>query len=181
MPSVAPTGLKTAAELSRGCGTRLQYMAGCRCFKCRSANSAYERKRIQARLAGDWNGIVSAENARQHLLKLRKQGVGRRAVFAATDVALSLLRRIANGEKQNIRARTERKILAVTPACREDGALVSAKPTWRLVELLLAEGFTKLRIARELGQKGAGLKLGKQKITVRNAARVERLYNRYMR
>jgi hypothetical protein len=179
MPAL--NGLKTHAELSRGCGTRLQYMAGCRCYQCRTANSAYERGRLVARKAGDYNGIVSAEKARQHILKLRKKGVGRKAVYAASDVALSILRAISSGEKKQIRARTERKILAVTPACREDGALVSAKPTWRLVALLLEEGFTKLRIARELGQKGRGLQLGKKQITVRNAARVERLYNRYMR
>jgi hypothetical protein len=174
-------GLRTHAELSTGCGTRLQYMAGCKCFKCRSANSAYERERLAARKAGDWNGIVDAKKARQHLLALRKKGVGRDAVRAASDVACSVIQQIARGEKTRIRARTERKILAVTPACREDGALVSAKPTWRLVALLLDEGFTKLRIARELGQKGNGLQLGKKMITVRNAARVERLFNKYMR
>ena len=179
MPAL--NGLKTHAELSRGCGTRLQYMAGCKCFKCRSANSAYERQRIAARKAGDWNGIVDATKARQHLLALRKKGVGRDAVHAASDVAVTVIQEIARGTITRIRARTERKILAVTPACREDGALVSAKPTWRLVALLLEEGFTKLRIARELGQKGRGLQLGKKQITVRNAARVERLYNKYMR
>lgn len=174
-------GMRTHAELSRGCGTRLQYMAGCRCYQCRTANSAYERGRIAARKAGDYNGIVSAKKARQHILKLRKQGVGRKAVYAASDVALSILRAISNGKKKQIRARTERKILAVTSACREDGALIPAAPTWRLVEQLRAEGFTKLRIARELGQKGSGLQLGKKLITARNAARVERLFNKYMR
>jgi hypothetical protein len=174
-------GLRSHAELSRGCGTRLQYMAGCRCYQCRTANSAYERGRLAARKAGDYNGIVNAEKARQHILKLRKQGVGRKAVYAASDVALSILRAISNGKKKQIRARTERKILAVTTACREDGALVSATQTWRLIAWLQEEGFTKLRIARELGQKGSGLQLGKKMITVRNAARVERLYNKYSR
>jgi hypothetical protein len=58
---------------------------------------------------------------------------------------------------------------------------VSAAQTWRLIAWLQEEGFTKLRIARELGQKGSGLQLGKKMITVRNAARVERLYNKYSR
>lgn len=174
-------GLRTHAELSTGCGTRLQYMAGCKCFKCRSANSAYERERLAARKAGDWNGIVDAQKARQHLLALRKKGVGRDAVHAASDVAVTVIGEITRGTITRIRARTERKILAVTAACREDGALVSAAQTWQLIKWLQEEGFTKLRIARELGQKGRGLQLGKKMITVRNAARVERLYNKYSR
>ena len=174
-------GLRTHAELSRGCGTRLQYMADCKCFKCRSANSAYERERLAARKAGDWNGIVDAKKARQHLLALRKKGVGRDAVHAASDVAVTVIQEITRGTITRIRARTERKLLAVTAACRNDGALVSATQTWRLIAWLQEEGFTKLRIARELGQKGRGLQLGKKMITVRNAARVERLYNKYSR
>lgn len=176
-----PGGLKSAAELARGCGTRLQYHAGCRCYSCRSANSAYERQRIAARKAGDWNGLVDATKARQHLLALRKKGVGRAAVHDASGVGLTVIVAVCKGQKTHIRARTERRLLAVTPACRSDGALVSAKTTWRLVEQLVAEGFTKRRIARELGFKKQRLQLGKQRITVRNAARVERLYNKYMR
>lgn len=174
-------GMRTHAELSRGCGTRLQYMAGCKCFKCRSANSAYERERIAARKAGDWNGIVDAKKARQHLLALRKKGVGRDAVHAASDVAVTVIGEIARGTITRIRARTERKILAVTAACREDGALVSAAQTWRLIAQLLEEGFTKQRLAEELGFKTRKLQFSKKQITVRNAARVERLFNKYMR
>lgn len=174
-------GMRTHAELSRGCGTRLQYMSGCRCFQCRTANANYERGRIAARAAGDWNGIVDAAKARKHLLALRKKGVGRDAVHAASDVAVSVIADVSTGAKTRIRARTERKILAVTTACREDGALVSAAQAWRLIAKLQEEGFTKLRIARELGQKSNGLKLGKKQITARNAARVERLFNKYMR
>lgn len=174
-------GLRSAAELAKGCGTRLQYMAGCKCFKCRSANSAYERERLAARKAGDWNGIVDAKKARQHLLALRKKGVGRDAVHAASDVAVSVISDVSTGVKKHIRARTERKLLAVTAACRNDGALVLAAQTWRLIAQLLEEGFTKQRLAGELGFKTRKLQFSKKQITVRNAARVERLYNKYMR
>lgn len=175
------SSLRSAAELARGHGTRLQYMAGCKCYHCRMANSAYERERLAARKAGDWNGLVDATKARQHLLALRKKGVGRDAVHAASDVAVSVIADVSTGAKTRIRARTERKILAVTAACRNDGALVSAAKTWRLIAQLLEEGFTKQRLAEELGFKTRKLQLSRKQVTARNAARVERLYNRYMR
>lgn len=175
------SSLRPAAELARGHGTRLQYMAGCKCYYCRMANSDYERARIKARKAGDWNGFVDASKARKHLLALRKKGVGRDAVHAASGVAVSTIRDITSRAKTHIRARTERKILAVTAACREDGALVSAAQTWRLIAQLLEEGFTKQRLAEELGFKTRKLQFSRKQVTARNAARVERLYNRYMR
>lgn len=175
------SSLRPAAELARGHGTRLQYHAGCKCYYCRMANSDYERQRMAARKAGDWNGPVDASKARKHLLALRKKGVGRDAVHAASGVAATTIRDIASGVKKRIRARTERRLLAVTTDCREDGARVSAAQTWRLIAQLLEEGFTKQRLAEELGFKTRKLQFSKKQITVRNAARVERLFNKYMR
>jgi hypothetical protein len=181
MPTLALNGLKPAAELAKGCGTRLQYHAGCRCYFCRTANSDYERERVAARKRGEWNGLVDASAAREHLLKLRKQGVGRRAVRLATDLNLSVIIKIYQGTRTKIRASTEKKILAVTPASRLDGAHVSAKQTWRRLDQLLDEGFTKERLAQELGFKSPKIAIGKNKCTVEMAGRVERLWNSYMR
>lgn len=181
MPSVALNGLKPAAALAKACGTRLRYIAGCRCYHCRMANSDYERMRAAARKRGEWNGLVDASAARAHLLKLRRQGVGRRAVCLASDLNLSVIIKIYQGKRTQIRATTEKRILAVTPAARLDGAHVSAKKTWRLLDQLLDEGFTKARLAGELGYKSRKLAVGKHKVTVETAGRVERLWNKYMR
>lgn len=53
-----PSGLAHIVVLaaSKPHGVRLRYMAGCRCLKCRMANSNYETMRARARKAGDWNG-----------------------------------------------------------------------------------------------------------------------------
>ena len=178
----ASRGLRPAAELgaNREHGDRLRYVAGCRCFYCRRANSDYERERLAARKAGDWNGYVSAARARRHLLKLREQGVGRRAVHLASDVADSVLQQISSGRKEKIRARTERKILAVTKVAAQDGAYVDAARTWQQIEQLLGEGFTKRQISAEIGQNGRSLQLGRKRITVRNAGLIDRLWRRYM-
>lgn len=173
-------GLRPITELGarRPHGHRLRYMAGCKCFKCRRSNSDYERIRQAARLAGDWNGIVDAGPARAHLLKLSRAGVGQRSVCFATDIARSMIHEIKNGDRQRIRARTERKILAVTPVQRSDCAKVPAKKAWRLINQLIDEGFTKAAIAKHLGYRYPGLQLRRDRITARNEQRVIALHRR---
>lgn len=175
-PNIA--SLRSATELAtdKPHGVRLRYMAGCRCDACRKANSAYENERQKARRRGDWNGIVPADRARAHLQALSRQGVGRRAVQACTDIADTVLSEIRTGRKAHIRARTERLILGVTKAQAADHALISGRKSARLIALLLEEGYTQKFLARRLGYKHPALQFNQDRITVRNAARVERLY-----
>jgi len=173
-------GLRPASELAenRPHGDRLRYIGGCRCDACRAANTAYERSRNAARAAGDWNGIVSADKARRHIKKLSKLGVGRRAVAAATDISDTILFEIRSGTRKNIRARTERLILAVTTDVRGEAFLVPAGPTWALIDELIAAGHTKSEIALGIGRKTPALQLDKTTITLRNEAAVKRLHAR---
>lgn len=173
-------GLRPAAELARDrpCGDRLRYMAGCRCGDCRQANTAYERTRAAARKAGDWNGIVGAGRARAHMAALSLQGVGRRTVCDVSGVAETVLTEIIAGRKARIRARTERAILAVTHQAAADGALISAEETWRMLDELLAQGYTKTELATALGYKNRALQLKRHQVTVRTAFEVHRLYEK---
>lgn len=152
-----PTHLRDVAELAapKPHGTRLKYMAGCRCLPYRAANSRYECERAKARRSGDWNGLVPADPARRHILRLSKQGVGRRA---------------------QIRKRTLNRILEVTNLAVSDAALVPAGKTWRQIHTLLEEGFSKAELARRLGFASPALQLGKNRILARSAARVDRLF-----
>lgn len=177
---VATNGLKSHAVLfaDRPCGTRQRYMAGCRCSLCRKANSNYENERQKARRRGDWNGIVSADSACAHMKRLSYQGIGRKAVGAATDIADSILHQVASGTRKFIRARTERKILAVTVDCISDGALKPAKKTWKLLDQLIAEGYRKGYLARALGFKGLGIQVGRKYVLVRTEQKVMRLHKR---
>jgi len=175
-------GLKPAAQLAqaRPHGDRLRYVGGCRCDLCRRANSSYESARQKARKAGDWNGIVAADKARAHLLQLSELNVGRRSVAAVSDVTESVLFEIRSGRKARIRARTERRILAVTPDAAADHALIDAGPTWQRIDDLLAAGFTRATIALRTGHQRAALQLDKHQVTVRNAYLVERLHAELM-
>lgn len=173
-----PDGLKAAAELAaaRSHGDRLKYIGGCRCDACRAANTRYERERGEARRAGDWNGLVPAKQARRHLLHLSKLGVGRHSVHDASGVSGTVLVGIVSGAKRSIRARTEKRILAVTAGAAADGALTSAAPTWRRLNALLKDGYTRAELARRLGCTQPSLQLGRRQVTVRTAYRVERLF-----
>jgi hypothetical protein len=168
--NLAERGLRSVAELAaaKPHGTRLRYLGGCKCLKCRMANSNYETARARARAAGDWNGNVSAAEARKHILKLSRKGIGRRSIAEASDVAETVIAEIRSGKKQQIRARTARRILAVTPAAIADHALVPAARAWRLINELLEEGFTKAHIARELGYARPALQLNRTTITAAN-------------
>lgn len=110
-------GLKTAKELAvnHTHGTRIKHLGGCRCVPCRAANSRYASARFYTIRRGEGNGIVSAEPSRNHIAELLKHNIGLRTIQKFSKVGRSILQKIRNGEKQNIRAKTERGILAVTP------------------------------------------------------------------
>jgi hypothetical protein len=157
-------------------GDRLRYMAGCKCRECRRANSRYESERQRARRNGDWNGIVPADAARRHILKLSREGIGRRSVSIASDISETTISQIRSGEKKCIRARTERRILAVTREAAADHATVPARRTWKLLRMLRTEGYKTKDLARRLGYAGFGVQFQKTRVLVRTAFRVERLY-----
>src|SRR5687768_15394519 len=176
--SLASRGLKpvTVLAAARPHGDRLRYMAGCKCQDCRRANSRYESERQRARKNGDWNGLVPADTARRHILKLSRQGIGRRAVAIAADVSENLICSIKSKRKKQIRARSERKILSVTQADACDHSFVPARRTWKLIRMLKTEGYKTEQLARQLGYAHPAIQFRKDRVLVRTAFRVERLY-----
>lgn len=165
------------------CGVRAKYVGGgCRCLLCRAANARYATARAAARKRGEWNGLVDAAAARAHLVKLSRAGVGRNTVADISGVARSVICAIKSGRKITIRKRTQDAILGVTRAATAMGTHVPARQTWKLLDVLIDEGFTKTRLARELGStaKSPSLQLRTDVITRGNAIAVQRLYRRYM-
>jgi hypothetical protein len=102
--------------------------------------------------------------------------VGRDAIAAASDVSRDTIARIKSNSFILLRKRTEERLLAVSKEAVSDGALVRAGATWRQINSLLREGFTKAELARRLGYKTNQIQLRKRFIRARNAARVDRLY-----
>lgn len=159
-------------------GSRARYVGErCRCDDCRRANREYAAARARARAEGDTGELVDAGPARAHLEALAAQGVGRRAVAAACDVALSVLLDVRRGRKLRVRASTARRILAVDAGAISDGGRVPAGATRTALRELLRAGLTKTEIARRLGSaaKVPSLQLVARHVTAKNALKVQKL------
>jgi len=162
-------------------GTRARYVCGCRCEPCRIANREYARSRYRAQhVRKEWNGLVSADKARAHLAALSEQGIGRRAVGEACDVNHNSLAAIIRGKKTQIRAETEKRILAVDSSARADGSQVPGRRTWNLIGKLLEMGFSKASLAKRLGYESPAIQIKRKVVLARTAQRVERLYRQMM-
>lgn len=180
-PEMAARGMRSVSALAVGkpCGTRMRYYAGCRCEACRTAASAYERDRRQAKARGEGNGLVSAAPARAHLTWLSASGVGRVTAADAAKVASTVVELVISGKRLKIRAQTERRILAVTVAAAADRAYIDAAPTWKLVDALMASGYSRTRLASEIaGRPTRSLQLRPERVTARNAELVRQVHAR---
>ena len=175
LPHIKPAAVLAADKPH---GMRIKYAGGCRCLPCRVANARYEAERRIARRSGDWDGLVPAERAREHLFHLSSLGVGRRTVADVCGVPSGILSWIRSRRRTTIRKRTERRILSVTAAAVSDGTLVSAKSTWAKISWLREEGFTNSEISRRIGGRGRSLQFGAQRVTARTAMRIEKLWRR---
>lgn len=177
-----PADLPTHAELverypdKHKHGTRVRYMAGCRCTPCGAANSRYEQLRSTLRRDGLGNRLVPADKARRRLRALARRGIGTRTVCEVAGVARSVLQKIRTGERKQIRHDTQRAILGVRYDAHAGGSIVNARETWQRIAWLLDHGWTKTAIARALGLARPALQLGRDRITKQNEQRIEALY-----
>lgn len=178
-----PAGLASTEKLAENKphGTRIKYMAGCRCPECRKANTDYEKNRCAARKNGESNDLVPAEFARNHLAFLSEQGVGYKTAAKAAGVAASVVMKITSGDRVQIRVNTEQKLLGVTAEAIAPGTLVDAREMRRQIEWLIANGLTKTKLALELGSqsKTPALQLRKDRTTKATADKVRALYENY--
>lgn len=124
--------------------------------------------------------MVSAEAARKHLQMLSDAGIGRDSVAAACDVSQRTVRKIRIGQRKQIRRSTELRILAVTAEAYGAGNHIDARPTWKQLDTLLEEGFTRAELARRLGLKKPELRFSKRLVEGLTAVRVDRFYRQIM-
>lgn len=136
-------------------GTRSRYVRGCRCDDCRAANRTYARRRDvygwSERVAADW---CDAEPARQHILELRAQGMGKRRIAEVAGVHLSVIDVILYGKHGSPATRVLRrnadKVLAVS-LDHAPGAVVDATGARRRIRALQAIGWPLHEIASRIG------------------------------
>lgn len=178
-----PADMPTHAELverypeKHTHGTRVRYMAGCKCVPCRAAASRYEQLRQRIRNDGLADDLVPATKARNRLAWLRRHGIGLRTVARVGGVSRSVLAKIRSGEREQVRHETERAIFGVTKNATALGVYVDARQAWQRVRWLLAHGWSKARIARAvINPRAKALQINPDRITKRNAQAIERLY-----
>jgi hypothetical protein len=155
-------------------GSHAMYVAGCRCLQCRAGHSSYNAQRERAKRAGERNDLVDAAPAIEHLDNLLAGGVGRRSVAAASGVALSTIIWIRSGVRKRITRQTLKRILDVDAGAAAGGCRIPAGPTWKILDRLIADGFTKRQLAKWMGV-GVSIQFRRDYVTAETATKVRRL------
>lgn len=150
-------------------GTHAKYaIERCRCDHCRQAQREYNRHRVRqlARPDGNWRPYVDAAPAREHIHWLASCGIGIKTVAKLSGVAHGTLSKLVYGDRprgmapsKRIRPATVERILAVMPHHAAGAQKVPAAYTWRLLDDLIAQGWSKAELARRLGRTRWGVVL----------------------
>ena len=154
-------------------GTRAKYVVDrCRCDECREASRLYNlqwRNDLQPRL-------VSAEQARQHVLELMAAGVGFKRVARLAGLSTSAVASIIWGKPgrpptRRIKPSTAEAILSVTASLDDlaDGTRIPAGPTHEGIAKLTGAGVPRARIAERLGVRTFQVSADQTHVTARTA------------
>lgn len=174
----------------RAHGSHAKYaIERCRCDECRRAQREYNRHRVRqlARPDGVWCPYVDAGPAREHVEWLASCGVGVKTIAKISRVPHGTLSKLVYGDRarglapsKRIRPATAEKILAVMPNQAGGAQRVPASSTWRLLDELIARGWSRAELARRLGQKGPGLQIHRTRVRASTARNVEQLHAELM-
>lgn len=182
MPNRSPESTRRLARLAAAAerlphGVRAKYVVGCRCQECRRANCEYAKRRERRKAVDGGNPTVPAAAVLDHIAALRASGIGWRSVADAAGVCRTVVYLLISGKKPSVRRATEQKILNVDAGAAADGTLVPAGPTWRILNGLIAEGYTRRQLAVFLGSKAKqpALQVQPHWITAKTAAKVEKM------
>jgi hypothetical protein len=181
----APTGERAHGTYAKAVVER------CHCDLCKPARTAYNRRRRQAMARPDqvWLPYVSVEPARRHLAALSAAGMGLKTVARLSGVSHGSLSKIVYGEpgrgkapSKRIRPATLSNILEVRVSHAGGAQRVDATETWRLIEELVAAGYSRRFLARALGSRAQkpSLQMGRTMVRASTARAVEDLHRRLM-
>jgi hypothetical protein len=103
-------------------------------------------------------------------------------VAEVSGVSRSILSAVVHEHQRRVRPETGERILAVGPRHAAQGSLVDARPTWALLEQLMARGYTRSWIAAQLGSRARvpALQIGTRQVLTSTAQAVEALARRVL-
>jgi hypothetical protein len=114
-----------------------------------------------ARLAGIPNSFTDAAPVREHVLALRKAGIGWRQAECLAGVPGSTVARLLFQGTKMITRRSAEAILAVRPVSHwqvaAEGVIVDATGTRRRLQALIACGWSQPQLGARLGMQGTNL------------------------
>jgi len=177
-----PTDLPPVKQLAdnKRHGHKMRYMAGCRCWRCRAGNAAYEQKMNENRRLHGPNDLAPTDRVRQHLRYLQRFGMGHKTVAKHAGVGKTVLAKILWYGKKQMRRRSEARVLAVHPTLDTlpRNVKVPAVETIAKIQGLIRWGYPKSLINRDgLGLESVGMQVHSLKgktlvVTVKTAVRI---------
>jgi hypothetical protein len=165
-------------SLTKPCGMRSKYTAGCRCDLCKEANRRYyHRNAIQRIQKGPI--LVDPKPAKLHVAKLRRRGLGLRWIAEQSGVSLSGLRRLIK-ENKSIKRQTAEKLLAFDGRRLKTGHRIGAAKCRQMVNQLIDAGFTKNQIKRKAKTQFPYFMDKRKDISPITAARISMMFKQYI-
>jgi hypothetical protein len=156
-------------------GQNARYVSGCRCDLCRRANRT---QGAETRYPSNGHGhTVSTGRARRHILRLGEQGMGYLAVSMAAGVNKGIVWGIRQGQRLKARYGTVKAILDVDLGCARSGSRIPAGPAWAILDRMIADGYSRMQIARWLGSraKNPAIQIPRDFCTAESMARVRKV------
>jgi hypothetical protein len=144
-------------------GTRARYVngpdendqddKGCRCPRCRKANTDEANKVYREKAYGHWRPFTDAEPVREHLKVLSSHGIKAKRVAQLSGVSSPNVVRIFEGRARRVRKETAEAILAVQPSMDllTDRARIDGTGTRRRLQALIAVGWSRAKLAEHVG------------------------------
>ena len=139
-------------------GTHVCYVQDrCRCADCSASNARYEQSRAVWLAGVKPHPYTDARPVRAHVKSLMDQGMGLKHIVKVSGVPQGVLWKLVYGKKvkgrkrpsKRVRRDTARKLLA-TRLELADGAKVPADEARLIIDELVARGWTKTAIARQV-------------------------------
>lgn len=167
-------------------GTRDAYVAdACRCVPCTAANSRWNNQRRRAIAMNRWKPYVDGAAVHEHLLLLRKAGIGIDRIVGRSGVSRSTVQRMLavtsdpTAGARRIRPDLAERLMAVDAGDAGLDVLVDADPTRRRFTDLTNAGHGVRDIARRLGRDPGSVSRSVRTaaaVTVRTAIAIEQLH-----
>lgn len=168
-------------------GIRDAYVAdGCRCAACTSANTRWNNQRRRDIVMSRWRPFVDGGPIHEHLLLLRKAGLGIDRIVDRSGVSRSTVQRLlapigdCDPACRRVRPDIAARLLAIDAGHADLDVLVDAAATRRRFQDLVIAGYGVRDIARRLGRDPGSLSRSVRSaaaVTMRTAIAMEQLHD----